>query len=676
MVKGHWPHKDYPVGALYDTFSATTCTIHYWQKAMRYFRILGFTFSLLAVLTVIAVISLYGLHRNHIPDVIAVQDFRPSLKSKVFAQGGELIAEFGIYERIIIKREDLPLLMKKAFIASEDKNFYHHHGIDFVGMGNAVLQSLSQTRATLRGASTITQQLAKGLLIKDQGYEQATERTIARKVKEAILARNLEMRLTKEDILWMYLNDVYLGNGCYGVAAAARTYFQKTPKDLSLSEIALLAGLPQAPSRFSPRVNLNAALLRQTYVLGRMLDDGYINSEQYDRALIENKNLVVHERENSFRKLAPYFSEAVRKIVIDKFGENRVYHDGLNIFTTLDLEQERIMQQVLKTGLIEIDKRQGFLGPIFRPQNEREIALAKKAIDTMLQEGIVKGGYRLAMVDHVDQNNNLVFVSSGPAQGVIPVNFMKWARLRDPAINYEDALRASVTGILSAGDVVLVKEHDKKILADTKWPFLDNEKKLFSLEQEPMVEGAMFAMEPESGYVTALHGGYSFDRSEFNRILQACRQPGSLFKPVVYSAAIALKNYTPATLVLDAPLTFHDLGSETTWRPKNLNKGFQGEVTVREAVMRSMNIPTINVMADVGVSNVLQWSKKVGIATKLKPELGTSIGSSCVIPFELGRVYAAIAHMGISSSPLLIKEITDRDGNPELNFMERFTTHG
>src|SRR5579871_328267 len=229
---------------------------------MRLLRYLGFLISLAMVVLVVVVIALYGFHRDSVPKVMAIADFRPSLKSRVFAQDGELIAEFGVHDRIVVKKEELPPLVIKAFIASEDKNFYRHHGIDFGGVASALLQSIAGKRSTLRGASTISQQLAKGILIKDHGYEQATARTIARKIKEALLARHLEMHLSKEDILWMYLNDVYLGNGAYGVAAAAHNYFRKELKDLRLSEIALMAGLLQAPSRFSPKGNLTAALTR------------------------------------------------------------------------------------------------------------------------------------------------------------------------------------------------------------------------------------------------------------------------------------------------------------------------------------------------------------------------------------------------------------------------------
>lgn len=643
-------------------------------------RTMGFLVSLALLMVPIALIALYGIYRKEIPPMFHVSDYRPNLKSKVFAQNGELIAEFGVYERVVIEQNAMPPLVQQAFVSSEDKNFYRHHGIDFVGIVNAIFQSLTGQRATLRGASTITQQLAKSLLVKQDGYEQATARTLSRKIKEALLARRLEMNLTKEDILWIYLNEVYLGHGSYGVGAAAKNYFRKELAELSLSEIALIAGLPQAPSRFSPQTNMSAALARQAYVLGRLREDKIITTDRYEQALADNKNLKVYDRENSFRKSAPYFSETVRRAVIAEFGEDRVYEDGLNIYTTLDINHERAMQRVLKHNLAKIDKRQGFSGPIFRPSNDHELTESKKLIHRINKEGLIRlrNGFFLAMVTSIDEENDGVFIKASEYDGVIPLAGMFWARPRDPKANYDWWKLKQVAGVLQIGDVVLVRLRTQtemeainaelryqsqltKLIAAYRNELNQKQLRLFSLEQEPTVEGAMFSIEVGTGYVTAMNGGYSFDRSEFNRVYQACRQPGSLFKPIVYAAAIAQKNYTPATMITDAPLTFHDAANESTWRPKNFDKAYKGEVTMREALIRSMNIPTLNVMADVGINNVLAYAKTLGIETKLKAELGTAIGSSCVTPWELSRVFSAIANAGVMVEPQLIKEITDRD---------------
>lgn len=642
----------------------------------RYVKIVGFMFSISIILLMVLAVALYGRYRTEIPNVLLVEDYRPALKSKAYAQSGELIAEFGVIERIVMKPGTIPPLIAQAFIASEDKNFYRHHGIDLGGIINALLQSLLGDRKVLRGASTITQQLAKSLLIKEEGYEQATARTIARKVKEAILARKLEMHLSKEEILWIYLNDVYLGHGSYGIAAAARTYFHKEPKQLSIGEIAMIAGMPQAPGRFSPQVNLSAAISRQTYVLGRMVDEGFITKAQYDQALDENNDLKVFARENTFRKLAPYFSETIRRKLIDLYGEQRLYEDGLQIFTTLDLDHERAMQNTLKSGLIDIDKRQGFLGPVYSPVDEKSKKSALDMVKKINSENslFLAPSYWLAQVARVDEIHEALVIDMGIARGLVPLVAMAWARTRDPQLHYASHQLTSVAGVLKVGDVILVSSqteadlhrqnqeysHPQK-LVNLLHHYSGQQLGLYSLEQEPKIEGAMLAIEPASGYVTAMQGGYSFDRSEFNRVYQACRQPGSLFKPIVYVAALESKKFTTASMILDAPLTFHDGINETTWRPKNITARYKGEVTLHEALIQSMNVPTINIVSAIGIHNVLAWAKKLGVTTKLKAELGTGIGSSCVTPMELAKVFSTFANLGEQVEPTMIKEITDRD---------------
>lgn len=636
---------------------------------------MAFLSGLTLVLAGISCLLLYAYFRGDLPKVMAVKDYRPGLKSQVFAENGELIAEFGVFTRIVVPKNELPPRVAQAFIASEDKHFYEHHGIDFLGIANSILQTLRGQRSSLRGASTISQQLAKGLLIEQDGFENATARTLSRKIKEAILARRLEMHLSKDDILWMYLNEVYLGHGSYGVAAAAQNYFKRELKDLSLGQMAMIAGLPQAPSRYSPKVNLSAAIARQNYVLGRMVEDGFISAAEKEQALADNKNLEVFARENTFRTQAPYFSEHIRRELLAKYGESTLYQQGLKIYTTVDIERERAMQKVLKESLIDIDKRQGFIGPIFRPQNDAE---KEKALVTMRlfneKYSEIEGNFFLAQVKRADNELDGVFIDTGHQEGLIPLLGMQWARTREPKNNYQSYLLSHVGTVLGEGDIILVKERTLKEMT-LKAALLGHQSdfdsflsrlqsspsiQLFSLEQEPTIEGAMIALEPETGYINAMSGGYSFDKSEFNRIYQACRQPGSAFKPVVYSAAIALKHYTPATMLLDAPLTFRD-GSDNSWKPKNLGQKYSGEVTVHDALVRSMNVPTLNIMSDIGTKNVVEWAARLGIKTELKMELGTAIGSSCITPWELMRAFSIIANVGEDIKPILIKEVVDRD---------------
>ncbi|HXW60540.1 MAG TPA: transglycosylase domain-containing protein, partial [Myxococcota bacterium] len=551
-------------------------------------------------LSLMVVAVLYSIYSEDLPEVITVKGYRPSLKSRAYAEDGQLIAEFGVESRIVVSANEIPKKVEEAFIAAEDKHFYEHHGIDFLGILSSFREFLSGKRDSLRGASTLTQQLAKGLLIKKEGFSEGSARTLSRKIKEAILALRLEQNLKKNEILWMYLNEVYLGHGSYGIGAAAQNYFKRELKDLDLGQIAILAGLPQAPSRFSPLINFNAALSRQAYVLGRMREDAFISENEQEEALKANKNLKVFERKNSFREEAPYFSEHIRRALLEQYGENVLYEEGLSIYTTLDLDREQRMQKVLKEGLIGIDKRQGFLGPIFRPENEIELNKAQKLVLKINQKNLMQMNepYSLAFVSNVDQPSLIVHIEAKEGKGIVPLSGMSWARERNPEKNFESSRLERIGTTLKRGDVILVARKNSA----------PNEEAIYSLEQEPEIEGAMIAIEPSSGYVHAMHGGYSFERSEFNRTFQACRQPGSVFKPIVYAAAVALKRYTPATLVEDAPLTFRDGQHALSWKPKNFEKKYMGEVTVREAVMNSMNVPTLNVTADVGIENVVDWA--------------------------------------------------------------------
>jgi penicillin-binding protein 1A len=593
--------------------------------------------------------KLWHIYHHEIPHVLAPKDYRPHLKSRVFADNGELIAEFGSDDRILTPFEAMPKRLIQAFIAAEDKHFYSHWGIDLRGIIASVTQVALAKRSTLRGASTLTQQLAKGLLVKSEGYSQATARTFSRKIKEALLALKLERHLSKDEILYMYLNEVYLGHGSYGVSAAALNYFHKELKALSLGEMALLAGLPQAPSRFSPQNNMKAALLRQAYVLSRMKEDGFISETQLQEALAANSDLEIFAREDTFKLKAPYFSEHIRRQLLEEYDYETLHNEGLQIYTTLDIDREIAMQKALKKNLIEIDKRQGFLGPLFQPADEQQSIAAKIIMDEINQKNLLDlpPNYLLAQVKNIDINNQTIIITTHKAhRGIIKLNDIRWARPRDPTRHYERVQLTTVEGLVKPHDIILVREHE--------------EKNRFVLEQEPLIEGAMLALEPDTGYVQAMNGGYAFERSEFNRAYQACRMPGSVFKPIVYAAALA-KNYTPATMVLDAPLTFRDSASESSWKPKNIEQRYKGEVTLREALIHSMNVPTLNITADIGINTIIDWAAKLGISSTLKHELGTGIGSSCVTPWDLAKVFMVIANLGEVIEPIFIKEIIDRD---------------
>lgn len=597
-------------------------------------------------------LAIYGFFRMDLPQIIDVSNYKPKENSKVYAQNGELIAEYGSNFRLLLKPEEIPLKVKQAFIASEDKNFYSHHGIDFFGVVKAISQSIFLQRQSLRGASTITQQLAKSLLIAKDGYAEGAARTFSRKIKEAILARRLEINLKKEDILWIYLNDVYLGQGAYGIQAASQAYFRKNIDKLSIAQMALLAGLPQAPSRYSPIHNPKLALSRQNYVLTRMKESGFINQKEFENAIDESKKLVFYERKNSFRQIAPYFSEHIRKDLVNKFGEKKLYEEGLSIYTTLNIEHQETMSTILKEHLNRISKRQGYFGPIYKAEDRQKTL---KLIEKINRENLLSlpKDYFIALVLEEEVSKNLVKINLGQQEGFISLLGMQWAREVNPEKSFSASLLSSVKGVLKPNDVILVKKSHNENTSPQNF---------FTLEMESKVEGAMINIESDTGYVTSLNGGYSFTRSEFNRVYQSCRQPGSTFKPIVYLAALEAKEYNPATMIMDAPLTFRSFEG-SSWKPRNLGEHYKGEVTLREAITNSMNVPTLNLAMDVGITTILDFAKKLGIKTECKNELGTAIGSSCVIPNEIANVFLTFANFGIRKEQIMLKEIVDKEKN-------------
>jgi penicillin-binding protein 1A len=621
----------------------------------------------------------FAYYSENLPEFDDVSQYRPKLATRVTSVDGRLIGEFYTERRIVVPYERIPKRLIQAFIAAEDKKFFDHHGIDYLGIINAVLQKVTGQRDKLRGASTITQQLAKSLLISSEGFASATERSLKRKAREAILALRLENTLNKEEIIWLYLNQVYLGHGAHGVQAAAENYFRKDVFELTLAEMSVLAGLPQAPSRFSPFVNPTAARNRQQYVLARMQEDGYITMGERTEALAASVEKTVHARDDRFLDTAPYFTEHVRRYIVETYGLNALLEGGLTIQTTLDLERQHHAEEALTDGVRAADKRQGYRGPV------AELGADKKKIDATLAlidkkmlkgEAPVEGMPVLGVVHSVDGENQWAEVKIGASHsGLLPLAGMRWARKVNPAQNWEFHRVDSVRGVVKKGDVVLVQPwFSRKTFLQNAMGASDSvqklppeeettaQKPLLTLDQVPRVQGSLIAMNPHTGYVESMIGGYSFEDSEFNRAFQSCRQPGSAFKPIVYSAAIVREEYTPATMVLDTPITLRDDAIGKSWKPQNFENAFKGEVTCREAVMNSMNMPALHTMLKVGTKNVVDWARHMGIKTPLKEELGTALGSSCVTPWELTNVYTTFARMGLRPEPVFIKRIIDRDG--------------
>ncbi len=630
-----------------------------------------------------AVTGLFVYYAKGLPEFDDVKQYRPKLATKVYSVDGRLIGEFYEERRVVVPYERVPKRLVQAFMSSEDKKFFDHHGIDYVGMGNAVLQKIMHG-GKLRGASTLTQQLAKSLLVSSEGFTAATERSIKRKVREALLAVRLEEDLNKEEIMWLYMNQVYLGHGAYGVQAASENYFKKNVDELNLAEMALLAGLPQAPSKWSPIVKPTAARARQEYVLKRMAEDGYITDGERVEALALSVEKTVKPRDDRFMDTAPYFAEHVRRYLVETYGNKTLLTGGLTVWTTLDLEREGHAETALTNGVRETDRRQGFLGPVVDGalmKDPKKIDAALAAIDKAMipQKGegpLVEGDPVLVLVTAVDAERQWATVRAGSRhKGLLPLAGMRWARKLNPQQNWEFHKVNSVKEVVKVGDIVLAQPWftKKAFLVESmganesasKLPDEDDissKSPIFTLDQSPRVQGSLISMNPATGYVEAMIGGYSFEESEFNRAFQSCRQPGSAFKPIVYSAAIVREDYTPGTMILDTPITLRDDEIGKSWKPQNFDGDFKGEVTCREALMNSMNMPALHTMLKVGTKNVVDWAKHLGIQTPLKEELGTALGSSCVTPWELTSVYTMFARNGLRPEPVFIKRIVDRDG--------------
>jgi penicillin-binding protein 1A len=633
--------------------------------------------------TVVA--ALFVVHARDLPEFDDVSQYRPKLASRVFSVDGRLIGEFYEERRVVVAYDAIPRRLVQAFIAAEDKKFFDHRGIDYVGMANAVLQWATGQTKKLRGASTITQQLAKSLLVSSEGFTAATERSARRKVREALLASRLEDSLNKEEILWLYLNQVYLGHGAHGVQAAAENYFKKNVDELNLAEMALLAGLPQAPSRFSPIVRPSAARARQEYVLKRMEEDGYITHAERTEALALSVEKTVHPRDDRFLDTAPYFTEHVRRYLVEKYGLKALLTGGLTVWTTLDLERQHHAEVALTDGVRSADKRQGWLGPVVDGdllKDPGKVDAALKAIDAAMIPGkgagpLVEGDPVLVYVEKIDLENQWAVVRAGSKHyGKLPLAGMRWARKPNPNQSWEGRKIESIKSVVQVGDVVLAQPwfSRKRFIAEAMSPAdavrklpepeaVSSTAPLFTLDQVPRVQGALIAMNPATGYVEAMIGGYAFEQSEFNRAFQSCRQPGSAFKPIVYAAAVVREGYTPATMILDTPITLRDDEIGKSWKPQNFDGGFKGEVTAREALMNSMNMPALHTMQRVGTKNVVDFAHHLGIKTPLKEELGTALGSSCVTPWELTSVYTTFARMGLRPEPVFLKRVVDRDGN-------------
>jgi penicillin-binding protein 1A len=641
-----------------------------------------------ALASSVASVAIYAFFSNDLPTFHTVQDYRPRLVTRVLSADFRLIGEFALERRILVPYRKIPKRLIQAFVASEDGDFFEHSGVDYTGMIRSALVAV-KTGSAKQGGSTITMQLAKSLLIAQEGYKKGTERTFKRKIRQILLARRLEQQLTKEEILYLYLNEIYLGHGAYGVQAAAENYYRKNVGELNLAEMTLIAGLPAAPSTYSPFSRPDKARTRQKYVLGRMVANGFITREEADAALKLSVEDTVHARDDRFRDTAPYFTEHVRRYIVDTYGEKALLTGGLIVETTLDLERQLFAEEAMQRGLVQLDHRQGYRGALMHETGTEGIARVAQAYENHVLKGTnLKAGPTYVAVVETLRPHNVASVRIGRHSAHLPLGLMRWARPPNFERWWESELVKQQADVLKEGDVVLVRlssvdEMLKTDLARSNLmelePEIDLELKAFrdgkpvvALEQEPVVQGALVSMDPQKGYVQAMIGGYNFEESEYNRAFQACRQPGSAFKPVVYAAAVDLEKFTPSSILVDSPVVVDDAAVQKRYKPQNFEEDFKGDVTVRTAVMNSMNIPAIKTMQRVGLERTVAYAERLGIKTlcnkenekavTLKKELGTALGSSSVTLWEMTAVYAAFNRGGLRPEPLFIKRMTDRDG--------------
>lgn len=606
---------------------------------------------ILGLMALIAAVGGYQYISQDLPKINSLMDYRPPIITTVYAEDGRKIGEFFKERRIVIPLGEVPPLLVRAFIAAEDSRFFQHQGIDPFSILRAALKNL-EAGTIKQGGSTITQQVTRSFLL-------TPERSYIRKIKEVILSYRIEKAFTKEEILFLYLNQIYLGHGAYGVQAAAENYFGKSVKELNLAECAVLAGLPQAPTRYSPFRHPEQARARQVYVLNRMVEEGFIARERADEAL--SVKLDIKPRRNIYVEQVPYYTEHVRRYVEGKYGVDALYSQGLQIHTAVSIEFQKIAEQEVNKGLIEIDKRQGYRGPLK--------SITASEIDAFLQEQaadvesspLLPGRITQAVVAQVNDQARTVAVRIGKDSGILTLADMAWARKPNPDLaHYEAKIRQPGTA-LKPGDVILVKIKDSRKNLQDPWHV--------SLEQEPLVQGAMLCLETETGLVKAMVGGRDFNETQFNRAIQSRRQPGSSFKPIIYAAALdrkfsePKKAYTPATMIIDSAVVFEDRKGEQSWKPKNYKETFYGPTLLREALAQSRNVVTVKILQDIGVDYTIEYARKLGITAELTRTLSLALGASGVSLLELTRAYSVFANQGFLVEPVFVLKITDRDGN-------------
>jgi penicillin-binding protein 1A len=646
------------------------------KRLYNLFKFFFYAFVVCSILGLGGVLAIFHHFSKDLPKLASLKDYNPPVISEVFADDGTKVGEFWIERRTLLSPQEIPKIVEQAIIAGEDKSFFEHSGIDYFGIFRAMVENLKAGQI-VQGGSTITQQVVKSFLL-------TNERTYERKIKEAILAKKIEDNLTKQEILYLYLNQIFLGNRSYGIEAAAENYFHKTAKELNIAEAALIAGLAKAPSAYNPLTNFNEGKKRQEYIIDRMFEDGYISKEQQEHAKKIPLQLfeAPTDKEYNFRH-APWFVEEVRRQLIEKYGDDLVYRGGLKIYTTLDVKAQKAADQAVARGLSELHKRHGYLGPIkniapgefekFNADNHRRLYWDCSEQGThqplVTEEQIQRTPVKLksdkiyqGLVTNVDGKAKTISVQVGQSTGLILPQDFGWARKRNNDSHGYNGVQYinSPTGTFSVGDIIEVKPIDMTSLSESQKKRYGAGSNYFSLEQTPAPEGALISYDPLSGYVKAVVGGKDYKKSEFNRATQAERQTGSAFKPLLYMSAID-KGYTPDTIILDAPLAIPD-GPGRVWKPKNYGGDFKGPIPLRTALVLSRNVASVRIILDVGVDYVTAVLRKLGIDTQIDKVYSMALGANAMKLSELARAFGIFPNLGILPDQIWVKKITDRAG--------------
>jgi penicillin-binding protein 1A len=596
------------------------------HRIIRNILILISSIGLLASFSLLAILWAFS---NNLPDYKFLKNYKAPVSSKVYSGDGELVNDFSTEKRIFVPYKAIPKIVINSFLSAEDKNFFSHPGVDAKGVLRAVINNISNIASSrrLEGASTITQQVAKNFLL-------TNEVSLNRKIKEAILAFRIERALSKERILELYLNQIYLGEGAYGVASASLEYFDKPISELNYEEAALLAALPKAPSRYNPYKNIELAKFRRDLVLKNLFENNFIEKNNYEKFI--TNEIKLKKIKKIFLEDARYYVEDIRKDVIEKLGFDRVYKQGLNIKTPINLNLQKIATQSLRNGLISYDKRRGWRGPVSKAKNLNN--WINEVENFRLEKSI---NWNLAIIKKINKFS-VEIETEKKLEGIIKYENISWTK-------------KEFNELFNIGDIIYVENISKNI---------------FALRQLPNVNGGIVVMDPFTGRVFALSGGFSFKKSEFNRATQALRQPGSAFKPFIY--ALALENgYTPSTLILDAPLVLEQGADLKMWKPENYGKKFYGASTLRMGLEKSRNLMTVRIAQDLGLKKIVNFSKQLGIYDNPSELLSISLGSAETTLLKLTSAYSSFVNGGKLVNPIMIDRIQDGEGNTILNNEKR-----